>query len=138
MKRRILRNQRRANKMFYVPIDREPLRPLGGEEWGMTRLIRYMLENDQRFNANAAGIKASVRIEDALDSAKGRYVPIETNDGALLKQAFENPMPMPPLPGRMQMPPYPFVAKKALPFIEDVLNSKETKPEDFDIQTVSN
>lgn len=118
----------------FIKQDRKPLDPLGGQEFGTPELIKWALESDGRFNTTGLGIKASLRIEQALDRCKGKvWLKIEQdNDYALLQAAIDNPSPQ-PFPNGAPRPAYPISpAKKLAAFIDDILKPMDDEPEVVD------
>lgn len=52
--------------------------------------VRHLCDTDDRFTASASGIRAAVRLEAAIDSAKKTHL-CEEGDWALLKASAETP-----------------------------------------------
>jgi hypothetical protein len=77
----------------------------GDKEWDFARFLRATLDVDDRFNSMGPGIRASVRIENALNVATEGTFSIEEADWALLAEACETPLPKYPIsPARLLAP----------------------------------
>lgn len=114
----------------YISLARPPLSLLGGAPLGTRELVRWAIDNDQRFNGSAPGIRAAVRIERALEKAKGWICIEQDGDFALLKESVETPVLTPDQANRPRAG-YPInPARKVLEFVEDIMGAKEEKPEE--------
>lgn len=65
---------------------------IDGKRLGHLQVILYILGNDQRFNRDAAGIRAKKRLRKLFEGKKaGEVVTTDEPDWRLLHEAFEHP-----------------------------------------------
>lgn len=110
----------------WISLTRPGIDPLGSSEAIGTRfLVRWLIDNDIRFNSSGVGIRAAIAIEKALDEAKDQdWLFVEQdNFYSLLKDAAEQPQ------GQRGPHGYPVSpGRKMLPFIDDIVNALDKKP----------
>lgn len=84
-------------------------------------LIRFIVENDQRFVGDEKGLMAAKRIDDALTcDAAGGFVDVEDSDRDLLVEAATAPRP------GVRALSYPYQpAWKLLPMIAEIKAAKD-------------
>lgn len=103
--------------MRYIEIP-EPLQA-GGQEFGVRDLIRAINDRESRFNADGAGVRASCRIDAALDASEGRpYVRLTDDDWQRLCDALQAPscgFPVTP-------------ARVLVPFIDAITGARDEPP----------
>ena len=79
--------------------------------------VRALIDSDRQFVSDAAGLKASLRIEEALEKAD-RFLQLEESDWSRLRQASDTPTAGFPLQP----------ARRLLPFINAIQNASEKQP----------
>jgi hypothetical protein len=95
-------------------------------------LVLWLVNNDDRFNRSGPGIRAGLRIEDALKEYEGKgYVGLSDEHYQLLAAAVEEPTAgYPPLAATMpdgRSQPVR-TARVWLPFIDAIREAKDTAP----------
>lgn len=108
--------------MRYVPTNVTV--PVGEDEKTMDtwELVAWMNRNDALMNSDGEGIRASVRIDGALEKAKGKpFIELGEDDWRRVCKSLDTPQPA--LRG---MPHYPLHPARSLaPLIDAVKEAKE-------------
>lgn len=69
-----------SKRKIFIPKQTIPV--AGGQQFGTKALIQWAINVDSRFNSNAAGIRASMRIDLAIEQI-GNRPPAKPDDPAL-------------------------------------------------------
>ncbi len=109
--------------------------PVGdkGDTINARDLIAHMNRNDARTNSDGDGIRASVRIERAIEKSKDMpFIILEDDDWKQrVCPAVSSPQPVQP-----GMPKYPLhPASALLPLIDDILNAPDERPVQEEMKT---
>lgn len=85
----------------------------GGEKFGVDELVLYLLNTDDQFNRDGAGVRSAVKIEAAVKAATGDApIALEDTDQQRLAQAAEKPSNgYPVMPSRRLQPHIDAIAK---------------------------
>lgn len=62
-----------------------------GISFSFEEFVRYLVNNDARFNAGGPGIRAGMRVEEALDKARSDVIELKPDLWELLRAAAEQP-----------------------------------------------
>jgi hypothetical protein len=95
----------------------------------LDEFIRFLINNDVRFNSDGAGIRASVRIEEAQRRCQtlGAIGPLETDDQRLLLECAKNPKVR--LPDGSIQGIYPVApARRCAVWIDAIENARDQPP----------
>lgn len=106
---------------------------VGNLEFRFDDLVKYLIENDQRFNSSGPGIRAGLRIEDELARCKDLpYVgPLAPEHCAILAAAAEEPSAgYPVFQGKTAQGEAIRVAvsRQLLPYLEAIKDAADAPP----------
>ncbi len=100
---------------------------VGDQTFGLPDLLEFLINTDDQFNADGAGIRSGVRVETAIAAFRagpiGDPLPLEDQDWERAKNAAEKPT-MRGQPGMYPIQP----ARKVTPFVDAIANAKTQAP----------
>jgi hypothetical protein len=105
--------------MRYIEVKTKPLN-VGGQEFGTRNLLLYLSRGDDRFNSDKEGMKASIKLDLAVEkSVDSHYIELGEDLWQRACAAVEKPSQG-----------YPFRPARLLdPMVEEILGATEEKPE---------
>jgi hypothetical protein len=93
--------------------------------------VSHLVNTDDKFNNSGPGIRAGMRVEEAVKKGDD-LVELDESDWALLKEVAENPSKGYPalyFVGADEKPEKLYFGKRLLPFIDAINEATDTKPE---------
>lgn len=119
--------------MRYV-LRPEPLR-VGEQPYGLGQFLMYYVDNAVRFVSGQRGIRAGMRIAEAIrafeskdDGEPAGYLAMEEEDWQALRDELETPKLM-KIGGEIEQPAFPLTpARNLLRFIDALAEAKTEKP----------
>lgn len=106
---------------------------IGTAPFGVEHLIDWLIRNDSRFNENGAGIRAGLRIEDAIAKCDALpYIgPLSIEQHAILKAAAEDPSSGYPKLVATQADGKQsemYIGRQILPMVDAISSAKDAPP----------